>query len=347
MTRTALVVGDGGVVGRHLASHLAATGWRVIGVGRRVAGPPGIEHLALDMLAPGALSAHAAAIAGVTHAFLTAKAPAPDAAAEARLNALVLRHLLDALEEHAPALEHVALVHGTKWYGCHVGPYRLPAREDDPRGPAPLFYFDQRDMLAARQLGRPWHWSTLRPHTVWGYSDGTGNNLATLIGVYAALMREAGETLAFPGTRVNFEKQSQATTADLLGRALVWAATDPRCRNQDINLTNGATFRWSDVWPAVAAAFDMKPSLPSGRPLADCMPAYAALWPRLRQRHGLADLRLDDLVSWPYGDGLFSVAWDDDSSNDKARELGFHDREDNAAALLRILGDLRRDRILP
>jgi len=348
MRRTALVVGDGGVVGRHLASHLAATGlWRVIGVGRRTDGAPGTEHLALDMLVPEALSAKAETIAGVTHAFVTAKVPAADPANEARLNAALLRNVLDTLEQYAPMLEHVSLVHGTKWYGCHVGPYTVPAREDDPRGPAPLFYFDQRDLLAARQQGQRWHRSTLRPHTVWGYSSGTGNNLVTLIGVYAALLREAGEPLAFPGTPENYEKRSQATTADLLSRALAWAATDSHCVDDDVNLTNGRTFRWCDLWPAVAAFFDMEPAPPAKQPLAQRMPPYASSWPRIQRKYDLAMASLDELVNWRYGDGLFSVPWDDESSNDKARQLGFVETEDNAVALLRILGELRRNRILP
>jgi hypothetical protein len=39
-------------------------------------------------------------------------------------------------------------VHGAKWYGMHIGPYRTPAREGDPRHMPPNFYYDQQDLVS-------------------------------------------------------------------------------------------------------------------------------------------------------------------------------------------------------
>ena len=39
-------------------------------------------------------------------------------------NLEMLRNLLDAAEAGLPRLAHVHLVHGGKWYGMHIGPYR-------------------------------------------------------------------------------------------------------------------------------------------------------------------------------------------------------------------------------
>lgn len=348
MTGHALILGDGGVVGRSLAARLrTAPGWEVVGISRRADGPEGVRHLAADLLDPGALDRHAAELRAVTHCFLAAKVPAPDAVAEAALNATLLSNALDALERHAPGLRRVVLVHGTKWYGCHVGPYRLPARESDPPGPGPLFYFDQHRLVAARSAGRAWSWTSLRPHTVWGHSRGTGNSLVTLIAVYAALTKAAGQPLAFPGGEENYRKRSQATTASLLAEALLWAAQSPACAGEDFNLTNGDTFRWCELWPAVAGSFGMEPAPPDPRPLAERMPPLERHWPSLVDRHGLAVADLGELVNWRYGDGLFAVAWDDVSAMDKARQAGFAATEDSAAALLRLLAGLRRDRVVP
>ncbi len=348
MTRTGLVLGDGGVVGRSLALQMRdRPDWQVIGLSRRDRGPAGIRHIAADMLDPAALRRHGGTLRAVTHLFVAAKAPAADATGEAEANRDLLANALDVLESHAPGLRRVLLVHGTKWYGCHLGPYPVPARESDPRGPGPLFYFDQHDLLVARQAGRPWTWATLRPHTVWGYSQGTGNNLVTLIAVYAALLKAAGLPLAFPGSEANYRKRSQATTADLLGRGLLWAAEAPVCANVDLNLTNGDSFRWCDLWPAVAAFFGMAPAPPDPRPLAARMPALEHHWGAICDRHGLAERNLAELVSWRYGDGLFGVTWDDLSAMEQARSCGFMEAEDSAAALLRLLSELRRDRIVP
>jgi hypothetical protein len=70
-------------------------------------------------------------------------------------NVAMLRNLIDAIEPVARGLEHVHLVQGTKYYGMHLGPFRTPAREDDPRPDFPNFYYDQQDLLAERARGKP------------------------------------------------------------------------------------------------------------------------------------------------------------------------------------------------
>src|SRR5262249_39113205 len=72
----------------------------------------------------------------------------------------------------APDLAHVNLMHGTKWHGNHLGPFKTPAKEDDPRHMPPNFYYDQKDLVAARQQGKAWTWSTARPHASCGLSTG-------------------------------------------------------------------------------------------------------------------------------------------------------------------------------
>ncbi|WP_208322752.1 hypothetical protein [Salinibacterium sp. ZJ454] len=47
------------------------------------------------------------------------------------------------------------------------------------------------------------------------------------------------------------------TDADLLAKATVWAATSPGSRNHTYNITNGDMFRWSSMWPRIAAFFEL------------------------------------------------------------------------------------------
>src|SRR6516162_6065401 len=74
------------------------------------------------------------------------------------------RNALDAAEAASPLLEHVHLVQGTKWYGMHLGNFKTPARENDPRHLPPNFYYNQQDLIIERQEGKQWTWSASRPY---------------------------------------------------------------------------------------------------------------------------------------------------------------------------------------
>jgi hypothetical protein len=42
-----------------------------------------------------------------------------------------------------------------------------------------------------------------------------------------------------------------------LAKAMVWAATDPRAADEAFNINNGDLFRWEEMWPRIAAAFEL------------------------------------------------------------------------------------------
>jgi hypothetical protein len=54
-----------------------------------------------------------------------------------------------------------------------LGPFKAPAREDDPRLMPPNFYYDQEDFLRERQQGKAWHWTALRPEAIAGFGWAT------------------------------------------------------------------------------------------------------------------------------------------------------------------------------
>ena len=64
------------------------------------------------------------------------------------------------------------LAHLLEQGGCHLGPYKTPTKEDDPRHMPPNFYYDQQDFLEEFQKGKRWTWSVGRPHAVCGFSSG-------------------------------------------------------------------------------------------------------------------------------------------------------------------------------
>ena len=111
----------------------------------------------------------------------------------------MLRNLFEPLASAAKNLQHVTLLQGTKAYGAHIEPFPVPARERWPRHPHENFYWLQEDYLRDKQKGKDWYWTILRPQIIFGESLGSNMNAIPAIGVYAALLREAGLPLSFPG----------------------------------------------------------------------------------------------------------------------------------------------------
>ena len=275
------------------------------------------------------------------------RAPRADAGEEAYVNTTMLVNLVDAVEAASPGLAHVQLVHGTKWYGSHLGPFRTPAKEIDARGPGPNFYYDQQDFVAARQKHRAWTWSALRPHFVSGVCVGHPHNIMGVIAAYGALCRELDRPLSFPGSEARYATLTQLTDAGLLAEAMLWAATTPACANQAFNIGNGDNIRWCHTWPKVAALFGVEPGPPGEVDIAQFLADHAGLWQQMVARHGLAPRRLEELANPAYAAFAFAATWDEMSSTVKARRAGFHAALDSEDMIADVIADYRRLRLIP
>ena len=161
MTNTALIAGAGGAASKRLIEMLLADpDWSVLAPCAHAAPErrTGSAWIAADLLDRDGLRRALADQRAVTHLFYTARAKHGETGVESvEDNVAMLRNVLDAVEPVADGLEHVHLVQGTKYYGMHLGPFRTPAREDDPRPDVPNFYYDQQDLLAERARGAPGH----------------------------------------------------------------------------------------------------------------------------------------------------------------------------------------------
>ena len=136
----------------------------------------------------------------VTHLFYCARAAHDDLGRESVQNNLdLLSNILDAVSAASPALRHVHLVQGGKYYGVHLGPFPTPAREDDPRTVVSNFYYAQEDFLRERSKEARWTWSASRPNSLLHFSPHNSRNLVSTLGAYAAICRELGAELDFPG----------------------------------------------------------------------------------------------------------------------------------------------------
>jgi nucleoside-diphosphate-sugar epimerase len=345
----ALVVGARGVIGGNLVNHLEELGgWQVIGLSRRGGESAGmVRHVSVDLLDADDTRRALADLGAVTHVFYAAYQDRPSFAELVEPNQRMLVNVLQAIEPVAAGLRHVQLMQGYKVYGAHLGPFKTPAREDDPPHMPPEFNVEQQAFLEQLQQGKEWTWSALRPSVVCGFALGIPMNLAMVIAVYATISKHLGVPLRFPGKPGAYHSLIEMTDAGLLAQAMVWAATDPAAANQAYNINNGDLFRWEDMWPRLAAYFDLPvaPGLPMS--LATVMAAKEPAWNEITARHGLQPTPYRDVSSWAFGDAVFSWDYDLIADGSKARRHGFHHYVDTAEMFTRIFDDMRARKIIP
>ena len=349
-TKTAVIAGATGIVGRALTEHLRVSGdWNIISVSRRDSNPgPGVMHVQADLLDAAACRAALGGLRETTHIFYTSYAPRADAAQEVGPNLAMLVNLVEALEPVAPHLTHVQLMQGTKWYGNHLGAFRTPARETDPRHMPPNFYYDQQDWLAERQRGKRWSWSALRPHCIMGFSVGSPMSHLMVLSAYATISRELGLPLRFPGTEAAFSAMYNFTDARLLARAMEWAATTQDCENEAFNINNGEPDRWKNLWPLVGECFGMEAPLDVQQiSLNRVMADKEALWARICEKYGLQRHALAQLVNWSWGDWAYSTGYDQVSSTAKARKAGWNEILEASTMFRQNIADLVNRKIIP
>lgn len=348
----ALVTGVTGVVGARIAAQLATAGnWLVNGVSRRIPAEseriPGVKYISLDATDRAACAKALGAMPGITHLFNASRYQHTTTQPEpADINTEMFLNVLDPLDD-AGALRHVHIVQGSKYYGSTLGRFPTPARESDPRSLQDTFYFAQDDTVIARSKTRGWTWSASRPHGICDPSPHIVRSMARLIGVYAAICKELGVPLSFPGTVENYRAVYQCTEASHLAKAIVWMATDPKCGNQAFNVTNGDYFRWENLWPRIADYFGMRCGPVVTINLASVMADKSDVWDRVVARHGLRKIPYGQAAIWSYGDFIFTPGWDMMSSTTKLRQFGFADVIDTEAMFFSLFDALREARVIP
>jgi nucleoside-diphosphate-sugar epimerase len=354
MTRTALVVGASGIVGNNLSRHLLQQGWAVQGLARR---PPtdidGMQPVAADLLDPAALRA-ALAERRPSHVFITTWMRQATEAENIRVNAAMVRNLLDALRA-AGGVRHVALVTGLKHY---LGPFEaygkgsLPAtpfREEQPRLDIENFYYAQEDEVFAAAQRDGFGWSVHRPHTIIGYALGNAMNMGTTLAAYATICAETGAPFLFPGHPAQWHGLTDMTDARLLARHLEWAATTEAARNQAFNVVNGDVFRWQWMWARIAGWFGLQPAPYPGEatPLAQQLARAAPVWAEIAARRGLAEPDLGRLASAWHTDADLGRPIEVVTDMGKSRRLGFLDYQPTDDSFFELFARLRDARIIP
>ena len=162
MTNTVLIAGASGLVGAACVDRFLDDGWNVIAASRRrpeISSDESFEHRAIDLRDETATRESVQDLTGVTHVVYAAVYEKPGLIAgwteqdQMETNLAMLRNLIEPLADVA-RLEHVTLLQGTKAYGIHLHPMRIPARERYPRDEHANFYWLQRTTSRRSPLPR-------------------------------------------------------------------------------------------------------------------------------------------------------------------------------------------------
>ena len=353
MKRHALIAGVSGIIGRHLAEHLLATGkWTVTGISRHKHDlPKGVKHIAVDLTDADATKAALKKVAA-TDVFITAWLRQATEAENCRVNAGMVCNLLEALA--GKKIKHAALVTGLKHY---MGPFEAyakskmitPFREEQPRLPYQNFYYDQEDELYAAAEKQGFNWSVHRPHTLIGYTVGNQMNMAATLGAYAAICKETGRPFVFPGSPQQYEASVDITDGRIIAKHLEWAATKPAARNEAFNIVNGEVFRWSWMWPKIAAYFGVPAGEYPGhaQPLERQMADMAPVWDKIVAKHGLQKNELTSVASWWHSDADLGRIIENFTDMTKSRDKGFSAYQNSARSFTDAFDKLRAAKVLP
>ncbi len=353
MSNRALVVGASGIVGSATAEVLNETGWRVWGLARTPVKQSGVTPVAGDLLDPASLTTALARL-DPTHVFIATWLRQKTEAENIRVNAAMIRNLLDALRP-AKSVRHVALVTGLKHY---LGPFeaygkgrlpQTPFREEQGRLDIENFYYAQEDEVFAAAERDGFAWSIHRPHTIIGKAVGNAMNMGTTLAVYASICKEIDRPFRFPGVAVQWNSLTDMTDAHLLARHLLWAASTPAAANQDFNVVNGDVFRWNWMWTRIASWFGIDATPFDGvvRPLEQQMADDAAVWRDLAARHGLAEPEIHRLISPWHTDADLGRPIEVITDMSKSRRAGFSLYQPTDDAFYALFEQLRRDRLIP
>lgn len=322
--KVALVAGASGIVGQQLSQALVADQWQLTALTHRSDfAVNGAGVIAVDLRDPQQSHERLASLTDVTHIFYSAWLNSADWESMVGPNLAMLQNLVQVMEDIAP-LEHVSLMQGYKVYGAHLGQFKTPARESDAGVPGAEFNAAQLNWLAAQQLGKAWHWSALRPGVVGSNRPGNSMNLALSLAIYASICRATRLPLRFPGSQKTWNSLVDFTDATLLADATIWTARSPDTHNQAFNINNGDLWRWCELWPVIAAWFELEVAPPVSLSFRQMFQDYRALWGGIAAENALVEADILRLSDGAFADFVFGWNYDMFGDGSKLRRAGFH-----------------------
>ncbi|GLU55231.1 NAD-dependent dehydratase [Dyadobacter frigoris] len=349
--REILLVGPYGVLGTGVIDAAANTNFTITTAARRpipnyrTQNAP--KHINVDLLDREATFKAFSTLDTVTDLVFAAYVEKPTMAETVAPNAKMLQNTLDALAARNVPLKRIMLSGGAKSYGFSLGSFNAPAKESEPRLIAPIHYHQQEDIVADWSVKYGANWTVLRPHLVMGPSLNSPMNIVTSLATYAAMHRELGLPLRFPGSKAGWNSLQETTDAELFGRATLWSLTEDKARNEIFNISNGDVFRWRQLWTELAKFYHLEIAEPLGMSTVSEMSEKAPLWEAMVIKYGLHLTPYEQIANWAFVDYMLNFSDETIQSTIKIRQAGFGESIDTHVSFTRQLTRLRDLKIIP
>lgn len=179
------------------------------------------------------------------------------------ITAILLSNFLSALTLAQKVPKRFLLQTGGKHYGLHLGPGINPMEESNPRvTSAPNFYYPQEDLLWKWSRENNTEWNVTRPGFIIGAVRDASMNIAHGFSLYAAIQKELGRSLEFPGDITAWDVEKHISSALLIGYHAEWTVLTSSTRNQALNIADGGTFTYGQFWPILAALYGIPYGIP-------------------------------------------------------------------------------------
>ena len=268
---SAIVTGATGILGREIMLELGKDKqtWPTVYAlsrSKKDQYPENVKHQHIDLQSSAEDMAKELQHVQPDYVFFAAYLANPDEAEATKINGAMLENFLNALQITGASkkVKRVILTTGAKQYGLHLGCPKEPMEESDrwltSSDRPPNFYYKQQDILAAKGKEQGWDWVVTYPNDVIGVAKGNFMNLTTSLGIYAAVTKELGQELVWPGSPAFYMKFDCFTYSRLHARFNLWAALEqsPKVSNQAFNVHNGDVESWQNMWPKLAAKFGLQ-----------------------------------------------------------------------------------------
>src|ERR1700722_20315682 len=311
---------------------------------RTQAAPP---HISVDLMDREGTTKAFSSLNKVTDLVFAAYVEKPTMAETVEPNARMLKNTLHALAARNVPLQRIVLSGGAESYGFNLGSFNAPAKETEPRLIAPIHYHQQEDIVADWSSKNGADWTVLRPHLVMGPSLNSPMNLVTSLAAYAAMSRELGLPLRFPGRSEGWNTLQETTDAELFGRAALSALDEDKARNETFNVSNADVYRWRQLWNELAAFYDLSVAEPLAMSTVSEMSEKGPLWDSIVAPFWRHSSPYDQIANWAFVDWMLNFREETILSTIKIRQAGFADCIDTHQSFKRQLTKLRAMSIIP